>query len=286
MRFTIDMLKIFYEITEHGSFSETARKLGKSQSAVSTAIANLEIDTGLILFDRSKRYPVLTAEGKYLISYAKDILEAAENMEKAVIRLTETESEKRLTLVLSDMYHISPGYQAMHKFADKFPFVELELLDSEGQDIISLVQSGRAQIGLIATQDKYPPDIIATRLPDYVEMGVFAGRNHPLAKKNKVSMSVLLKERQICLNTFKENDEKPQGKVWLASDYMMILEMVEEGFGWAELPYSLLEYYQSERIVKLDIPEKKYFISADIIRSRQYPPGKAGNWFAEQLLSK
>ncbi|MDI5349342.1 LysR family transcriptional regulator, partial [Salmonella enterica subsp. enterica serovar Kentucky] len=40
-----------------------ARRLRKSQSTISTAIAHLEADLGFSLFDRSSRQPVLTEEG-------------------------------------------------------------------------------------------------------------------------------------------------------------------------------------------------------------------------------
>ena len=43
----------FVVTAEAGSISAAARRLGKAQSAVSTAIAMLEADLGLVLFDRS-----------------------------------------------------------------------------------------------------------------------------------------------------------------------------------------------------------------------------------------
>lgn len=282
---TIDMLKAFYISAKLGSFSEAARQLGKAQSGISTMIANLEIDTGLKLFDRSKKYPELTAEGRILLTYAKNILDAVENMDRAVTNLVETNIEKRITLVLSDTYHISPSYNIIREFEEKFPFVELELLDAEGKDIISLVQNGRAQIGLVASQDSYPIDIISNRLPNIVEMGIFINKNHPVLVKNKkVDRAALLKERQICLNTYTEERNKPLGKVWLASDYMFILEMVEEGFGWAELPISLLKDYNSSLIMRLDVPDLTRVISTDIIRSNQHSLGAVSCWFIERLL--
>lgn len=60
MHYSPESLIAFVEAASLGSFSAAARKLGKSQSTVSTAIAHLEIDLGLTLFDREKRYPVLT----------------------------------------------------------------------------------------------------------------------------------------------------------------------------------------------------------------------------------
>lgn len=74
-----DSLRAFVLAVELGSFSAAARKMRKAQSAVSTAIANLEIDTGVELFDRSGRSPVLTKEGRSLLPHAYGILRG--NME-------------------------------------------------------------------------------------------------------------------------------------------------------------------------------------------------------------
>lgn len=56
----LQQLETLLMVVNTGSFSAAARKLGKAQSAVSTAISDLEIDLDLQLFDRSGRYPVLT----------------------------------------------------------------------------------------------------------------------------------------------------------------------------------------------------------------------------------
>lgn len=70
----IDQLQAFVSAAAHGSYSAAARSLGKAQSAVSTAVINLETDTGVILFDRSGRNPVLTEEGSALLKHARSVL--------------------------------------------------------------------------------------------------------------------------------------------------------------------------------------------------------------------
>ncbi|MEG2114396.1 MAG: LysR family transcriptional regulator, partial [Hafnia sp.] len=64
MRYSPEALNAFVETVSAGSFSAAARRLHKSQSTISTAIANLEDDLGVILFDRSARQPVLTEQGQ------------------------------------------------------------------------------------------------------------------------------------------------------------------------------------------------------------------------------
>ena len=53
MAFNDDNLRIFIAAIDHGSFSGAARALKRVPSAVSMAIANLEAELGLQLFDRS-----------------------------------------------------------------------------------------------------------------------------------------------------------------------------------------------------------------------------------------
>lgn len=51
MRYSPEALMAFVETVSCGSFSAAARRLRKSQSTISTAIAHLEADLGFSLFD-------------------------------------------------------------------------------------------------------------------------------------------------------------------------------------------------------------------------------------------
>ena len=64
MNWTLYQLEAFVLAVNHGSFSAAARKLGRAQSRISTAIANLEVDLGFELFDRSAKLAVLTKHGE------------------------------------------------------------------------------------------------------------------------------------------------------------------------------------------------------------------------------
>ena len=61
-----EQLLMFKTVMEAGSFSAAARQLGKVPSAVSMAIANLEIDLNLELFQRSGREPKPTPQAQVL----------------------------------------------------------------------------------------------------------------------------------------------------------------------------------------------------------------------------
>src|ERR1700724_312957 len=56
---SLAQLRTFIAAVNEGSFSAGARRLHRTQSAVSELISNLEAQLGVLLFDRSERYPKL-----------------------------------------------------------------------------------------------------------------------------------------------------------------------------------------------------------------------------------
>lgn len=71
---TLDQLRVFAAVADTGSFRAAARRLSRVQSAVSHAIANVEAQLGVTLFDRGGHRPVITPEGEALLANARDIL--------------------------------------------------------------------------------------------------------------------------------------------------------------------------------------------------------------------
>lgn len=64
---TLRALEAFLRTAEGGSFSEAARRLGRTPAAVSKSVATLEARLGVRLFQRSTRRLVLTEDGARLL---------------------------------------------------------------------------------------------------------------------------------------------------------------------------------------------------------------------------
>src|SRR3984885_3151137 len=71
---SLDQLRAFIASVNEGSFSAGARRLHRAQSAVSELVSNLEAQLGVVLFDRSERYPKLTAAGVLLLADARSVV--------------------------------------------------------------------------------------------------------------------------------------------------------------------------------------------------------------------
>ena len=243
MRYSPEALKAFVETVAAGSFSAAARRLRKSQSTISTSIANLEADLGFELFDRSARQPVLTVQGEQVLGYVQAILAASTRLDELAVSLT-AQTEARLTFVLSDTLNPDVLEEMMKQFDARFPHTEFECLIGEEEDVIDLLQKERAQIGLTEARDGYPTDIGVTRLPMQTRMAIYVATTHPLAGQHDVQHDELHGWRELRLSTYLEREaEIARGPVWSAPNYLLLLSMAVQGFGWCVLPCALVDEF-------------------------------------------
>ncbi|MGJ8514490.1 HTH-type transcriptional regulator HdfR [Carnimonas sp. R-84865] len=278
VRYSPESLEAFVESALRGSFSAAARQLGKTQSTVSTAVANLEIDLGITLFDRSQRYPRLTQEGQKVLGYAEEVLAADSRLRQLSIQLT-AQVESRLTLVFSDVFQPDPGWKLLHQFGQRFPHTELEWLDAEGGDVIDYILSGRAQLGLLSRREQYPPEIVIQPLTHSSEVALFVHRDHPLAQREHNLIAELNRHRRIRISY--HGIPSSAGPVWSASDYIAVLEMVMAGLGWAELPRELVALYGDNSLVELPVSGWPRSLQSDAVRRRDTTLGPAGLWWLD-----
>ncbi|MGY5369135.1 LysR family transcriptional regulator [Enterobacter oligotrophicus] len=284
MRYSPEALTAFVETVAAGSFSGAARRLRKSQSTISTSIANLEADLGFELFDRSARQPVLTAQGEQVLGYVQSILAASARLDELAVSLT-AQTEARLTFVLSDTLNPDVLEDLLSQFDHRFPHTEFECLIGEDEDVIDLLQKERAQIGLTEARDSYPTGIGVTRLPMQTRMAIYVSTTHPLAGQPETQADELHGWRELRLNTYLEREPTlARGPVWSAPNYLLLLSMAVQGFGWCALPCALVdEFAAAKSLVQLNAPGWPRTIAIDLLWNKRTPPGVAGSWLRQYL---
>ena len=82
-------LQIFVTVAELGKMSEAARTLYITQSSVSQAIASIEQEYGVVLFERLSHGLFLTDEGRELLSYARSLFAVKSDMEQFLLSCGE-----------------------------------------------------------------------------------------------------------------------------------------------------------------------------------------------------
>jgi len=286
MHFSPESLEAFLQAVETGSFSAAARKLRKSQSTISNAIANLEADLGITLFDRSSRQPLLTAQGHRVLPYVQSIIAASERLDEVSVRLAGN-IEPRLSFVLSDVWQTAHHESILKRFSEKFPDIEFECLIAEDEDVIDLIQSGRAHVGVLRVQERYPVDVTVARLQVGAEMSIFLHRQHELAQLPAVELDQLHTVRQLCLKTYKDPTRQTGGgPAWSSPSLLMLLEMAEQGFGWGILPRWLVQQFGHSVLKELPVAGWPQRIDVDVMWSNKVPPGAAGRWMIDQLRAQ
>ena len=287
---SLEQLKALLAAAETGSFSAAARKLGKAQSVVSTAISNLEIDLGLELFDRSARYPVLTEAGTRIHQEASILLAQSERLQ-AIAGELAAGVESRLTLAIDDDSHLPWLGSLLEESATRYPDVELELLFPLMEDVTELLKSGRAQLG-ISYQKERPERELASCSLGSVKMPLVVSPDHPLARKTPLRESDLQGARQLMVTGRREGTERHRfrlsAQVWWVEGDLGILELVKLGLGWASVPDFLLHRPLARGEVVVLNPD--FIALAELALELQWyrarPLGQAGRWLKEALLAR
>lgn len=288
---TPESLQAFVLAAELGSFSAAARRLNKAQSAVSTAIANLEIDTGLQLFDRTPRSPVLTAEGRALLPHANGILLGTrEFMAKAGSMAEGTED--RLHLVIEQGITPDPLYAILGAFDAVFPMVSLEILSVGSGEIAALLKAGRADLGMMIEQESYPEGFQFRGVGHSTILPVCAP-DHPLAEIEHPGFTDLRQHRQIVLRGRYRapqalTDEVKSANTWRVDNPDLIVALVLQGLGWAELPRPSVDRHLADGSLKrmaCAFQQSDEQEGIDVVWTEQRALGRAGQWFRDRLLA-
>ncbi|MCA1178944.1 MULTISPECIES: LysR family transcriptional regulator [unclassified Pantoea] len=286
MKYSPESLEAFVQTVASGSFSAAARALAKSQSTISSAVANLEDDLGFTLFDRSGRQPVLTEQGQRALAQVQQILAASQRLDELAVRLSQG-VEPRLSIAISDFWQADHHENLLNRFEARYPDIEFECMIAEDADALDLLQAGRVHLGVVRAQPQLPPDLAVARLQVGAEMAIYLHQDHALSQSKQVSEAQLGELRHLRLNTWVQNREPlPAGRVWSAPSYLLLLEMAEQGFGWSVLPRWLVEQFGHQVLKELPVPGWPQRIAVDVIWSRRNPPGPAGRWMIDQLCAQ
>lgn len=288
MRFSLEQLQVFVLAAQAGSFSAAARRLGRTQSTVSAAIANLETDLAVALFDRSSRIPSLTAAGQKLLLEAEAVLERCLALEGHADSLTE-ETEPSLTLAIEVPYNtVMP---VLCEFEQAFPYVDLIVRHPVHGDVSGMVLKGEAEMGIAFSQPEYPRELEFQQLGKLIMVHVTHPR-HPLAQLEQVSFADLHAHRRLAFSAhaskLPSSEYLRATQMWQAESYLALLEMVRAGLGWATLPRQLIHRELANgELIELQLvayPHTDWLVGVDLLWPRRQGRGKAKRWLRERLM--
>lgn len=173
MHITLRQIEVFTEVLKSGSTTQASQQLALSQSAVSAALADLEGQLGVQLFDRVGKRLVINEHGRLLYPRAVGLLEQACDIEQL---FREDNGAIRLYASSTIGNYLLPGMLAAWR--RDYPQLPLELSVGNSQDVINAVADFRVDLGLIEGPCHVSDIVSEPWLQD--ELVVFAAPDSPL----------------------------------------------------------------------------------------------------------
>ncbi len=134
-----NQFEVFVEVVESGSYSNAAKKLYKSPSAISKQISSLEESLNAQLFDRTTRSLSLTEAGRIYYEHCKDISQRISNAASELKSLSgEPVGDIKITWPTGLSF--SKVADALAAFAQKYPRIRLDIIASN--DVINVKEKG------------------------------------------------------------------------------------------------------------------------------------------------
>jgi DNA-binding transcriptional LysR family regulator len=291
---TLDQLRAFLSVVEEGSFSAAARRLRRVQSAISTAMANLESRLGVVLWDRSTKVPTLTAEGEVVVVSARRVLAEVDQLHQ-LTRGMAGGLEASVALCLDAFFPLNVLVDLCRGFAREFPSVHLRVDTQVMSAVAARVLRGDATLGVVSPLGLSPS---LESLPlAAIRMVPVVGVRHPLAEaKGPISQTRLAAAVQIVLS---EDLQGPRSGVadqgvlspqtWRVSDLQTKAALIAAGLGWGNLPEHLARDAVRARRLKVIRPAAwrpdEHVLRLSVIHRAEQPLGPAHRWIMAQMSS-
>lgn len=260
----LERLQIFYAVAIEKSFSKAAKRVNKTQSAVSQSIRLLEKEVGETLFLRNNRSVILSEAGRILYEHAVSILES---IEIAQIRIDSIKNLEEGELVISSSI-MSACYMLpaiLKKFKDKYPGIKIVIKNGNSSHAANMVADKESDVGIVmlpVNNSKLEYKSLVVR-----EDVLITSINHELSKVKDVKLSSLLdyefilleKEahtRQFINKHFDNLNAKPNIAMEVGN-MEVVKQMVNLDFGISLIPRIAVKQEEGQTLNVRRLFEKK-----------------------------
>ena len=285
MNFTLRQLEIFLTITKAGSITQAAKYLNLSQSAVSSALKDLEKQFNFLLFDRVGKRLQLNEIGKQLRPRAESLLAQAQDLEQSI---TSTSELNQLNIGATLTVANSLALPMISDYLKRFNDAPISLEIDNTQEIVKQVLNFEIEMGMIEGETHEPQLSIRHWRDDHLKL--FCNPNHPLACKEIITDDDLLSAKWILREpgsgTRQTFDRAMHGLLprlnvtLVLSDSEAIKRAVKHGIGIGCLSTLLLDdELKRGEIVQINIPNRdfnrKFYL---IMHKRKHTTRSLQNW--------
>lgn len=282
-------LQAFHAIYEAGTVTGAARLLGISQPGISNLLAQLERETRLPLFERTRGRLIPTPEAGVLYQEVDTVVRGLDHVAQAV---TDLQNKQGGQLQIASQHAMSFGFmpKLIARFAADRPDLSISFQSHYSSKIQEWVMSGLFEIGVCEMPLHY--DALREH-PFSVEMVVAIPTDSPLARHEALTPELLAGEPLIVMGPEHMSHRRlreafhnagiPMNARVHTHLFKNMLSFVKEGMGIALLDPFLLDYDEAGGFVTRPF-RPRIMMDMIVITSAARPLSRLGQEFLGLLL--
>lgn len=162
MSISLRQIRYFVSTAEHGQITQAAVDLAVSQSAVTTAIKDLESIIGADLFVRSHQGMELTEAGKHFLFHAYDILTRIKEATSITFPSNDVEGSLSVGATYTVIGYFLPSH--FEKLKRNYPKLDIKIFELNRDALEEGLLANRYDIAVLLTSNVSNPDITTETL--------------------------------------------------------------------------------------------------------------------------
>ena len=215
MSLSLRQIRYFIATAEAGQVSQAAMNLAISQSAVTTAIKDLEEIVAAPLFERTPHGMELTAAGRRFLSQAYEIQQKVEEATK----LNLVTNSVTGTLSIATTYTVMGYFLPLHieRLRRQFPGIEFQLFELNRESVEEGLLTNRYDIAVMLTSNILNPELATEKLLSS-QRRLWVPARHALLAMDSVGLQEVAEQDYIMLTV--DEASHTSMKYWSQTPYL------------------------------------------------------------------
>lgn len=258
-----NLLKAFITVKNEKSISNAAKKLGYTQSNITSRIKQLEKNLSYSLFHRTNRGVVLTNEGEKLYPFAVDIVKKVEEATSQMRNINHQEVLKMGTTQSNATIRLIPIIEQLNK---DFQDMKIEFNIDSSLNLIEQLLEYQIDIAFINGNPNHK---------DLETLNTFKDDIYFIEPKDKEAKDNLLVYRDtcaycICLQEYVKQNSDIDYKTMALQNYELMLGLTKAGFGVTLLSKSIIDKFGYTD--KLKLTKVELSLDTHLVCRKDYRP--------------
>ncbi|EPZ6036736.1 LysR substrate-binding domain-containing protein [Pseudomonas aeruginosa] len=283
-------LRTLIAIAQHGSFARAAEAVHLTQSAVSLHVRSLEEEFNALLFDRSRRLPVLTEAGHLAVGRAREILAIYDSIAADLGEGSELRGRLKLGAIQTALAGVLPA--ALAALSREHPNLRVNVSSGMSAELATRIESGELDAAVTTEPVKpYPHGLVSTALYEegfwiIAPAGVDSADARRLLQENPF---IRFDRRAWAGRTIEQELRRMRLRVQTSMELDSqdaIIQMVSSGLGVAVIPLSTCDLQALDGVVRIPFADPQRMRRVVLLEREDRPAGRLASALIEAVRSQ